>query len=181
MTRATKQMLAYSAIAAALSENERGDSGDPRRLRAAVENSVRELIDGTGFVYRGLSPRTFEPRFETPGGGVVPFDGLPIELRALVAFAVLPTHYLWVAGKGKDPREMEGVMVIDDAELHLSEAMQGELAGRLCRALPKAQWILSTRSPHVAASAGIGSTVALRRLPNSGRVELFEEELAVTH
>src|SRR5690606_4135931 len=65
MTRPIKLILAYAGIATALAGDSRGESGaDPRCLAAAINEALDELLGLIGHTYRGLSPRTFEPRFE---------------------------------------------------------------------------------------------------------------------
>ena len=154
---------------------------DPRSLGVAIEEALDELLGLIGYRYRGLSPRTFEPRFETPGGAVVPFDALPIQARQLVCFASIPVHQLWIANRGRDPRHCEGTVLIDDVELNLSATIQLELLTILRRVLPKAQWIVSTSSPVLAHAASLGSTVTLRYEPGSDHVAAYEGELSLTH
>ncbi|NJK31039.1 MAG: hypothetical protein HC927_00750 [Deltaproteobacteria bacterium] len=182
LTRAIKLILAYAGIASALAGNGKGESGaDPRVLGVAMKEALDELLGLVGFVYRGLSPRTFEPRFESPAGEILPFDALPMLVRQLVCFASIPVHQIWAANEYADPRTCEGVVAIDDVELNLSDAVQLELLASLRRVLPRAQWILSTASPALAHSAVLGSTVTLRRDVDSDRVAAYEGELSLTH
>ncbi|MFO7566577.1 MAG: hypothetical protein R6X02_28295 [Enhygromyxa sp.] len=182
LTRPLKLILAYAGIAAALAGDSRGESGaDPRCLAAAIGEALDELLGLIGHRYRGLSPRTFEPRFETPGGEILPFDALSSQARQLVCLATIPTHQLWVANRGEDPRRCEGVVAVDDLDLNLSDSVQLELLASLRRILPKAQWIVATASPMLAHSAALGATVTLRRDPGSDRVEVYEGELSLTH
>lgn len=182
LTRPVKLILAYAGMSAALVGTAKGESGaDPRVLQAALGAALDELLGLIGFVYRGLSPRTFEPRFEAPTGEILPFDGLPIQARHLVGFAAICVHQLWVANRGADPRDCEGVILIDDLDLRLATSVQLEVLDSLRRVLRKAQWIVSTASPVLAHAAIMGSTVALRRNPSSAHVEAFEGELSLTH
>lgn len=182
MTRPIKLILAYAGIAAALAGDSRGESGaDPRCLAAAIREALDELLGLIGHRYRGLSPRTFEPRFETPGGEILPFDALSIQARQLVCIATIPTHQLWISNQGADPRHAEGVVVVDDLELNLSDSVQLELLSSLRRILPKTQWIVATASPVLAHAAALGTTVTLRRDAGSDRVEAYEGELSLTH
>lgn len=182
LTRPIKLILAYAGIAAALAGDSRGESGaDPRSLAVAMREALDELLGLIGHHYRGLSPRTFEPRFETPGGEILPFDALSMQARQLVCIATIPVHQLWIANGGADPRRCEGVVLIDDLELNLSSNVQLELLATLRRILPKAQWVVATASPVLAHSAALGTTVTLRRQPGSDRVEAYEGELSLTH
>ncbi|PRP90916.1 hypothetical protein ENSA5_59910 [Enhygromyxa salina] len=182
LTRPVKLILAYAGLSTALAGDRRGESGaDPRCLGVVIQEALDELLGLIGYSYRGLSPRTFEPRFETPGGGILPFDALPIQARQLVSFATLPVHQMWVANRGADPRHCEGTVLIDDVDLNVSTSVQLELPATLRRVLPKVQWVLGTASPVLAHAAALGSTVTLRREPGSDRVEAYEGELSLTH
>lgn len=182
LTRPIKLILAYAAIATSLAGDSKGESGgDPRVLGVAIREAIDELLGLIGYAYRGLSPRTFEPRFETSSGEVLPFDALPMQARQLVAFASLPVHQLWVANNFGDPRSCEGTVLIDDVELNLSSGVQSELLVSLRRVLPRTQWILGTSSPGLAHAAALGSAVTLRREPSSDRVVAYEGELSLTH
>ena len=182
LTRPVKLVLAYADLSMALAGDSKGESSaDPRCLGIAIREALDEVLGLVGFRYRGLSPRTFEPRFETPGGAVVPFDALPIQVRHLVCFATIPVHQLWIANRGRDPRHSEGVVMIDDIDLNLSTAVQLELLTSLRRVLPQAQWIVSTSSSVLAHAASLGTTVTLRHTPGSDQVEAYEGELSLTH
>ena len=182
LTRPIKLILAYAGIATALAGDSRGESGaDPRCLAAALGEALDELLGLIGHHYRGLSPRTFEPRFETPGGEVLPFDGLSIQARQLICLATVPVHQFWVCNRGTDPRHCEGTVLVDDLELNLSETVQLELLAGLRRILPKAQWVVATASPILAHAAALGTSVTLRRELGSDRVEAYEGELSLTH
>ena len=181
LARACKQALAYAEIAAALAGDRKGGSGDPRRLGAAMREAVNSAVELTGHTYRGVEPNSLEPLFMSPGGSPHLFDSLPTGLKHLVALLVLPIRMLWAAHKGTDPREAEGVVCIDDADLYLSPAVQADLPGLLTRALPHVQWILTTASPVLAAACDPEQLLTLRRLPESDSVELYKRELALTH
>ena len=183
MTRPIKLILAYAGISAALADSASGDEAgpDPRALGLALTAALDELLGLIGHRYRGLSPRTFEPRFETPGGELLPFDALSMQARQLVCLATIPTHQLWIANRGHDPRDAEGVIAVDDLEANLSDTVLLELPATLRQILPRAQWLLATSSPSVAHAAPIGATMTLRREPGSDRIEAYEGELALTH
>jgi hypothetical protein len=182
LTRPIKLILAYAGLATALAGDSRGESaGDPRGLAAAINEALDELLGLVGHHYRGLSPRTFEPRFETPGGEVVPFDALATQVRQLVCLATIPVHQLWVANGGADPRHAQGVVLVDDLELNLSTKVQLDLLASLRRILPRAQWVVATASSTLAHAAAVGTAVTLRREPGSDRVEAYEGELSLTH
>lgn len=182
LTRPIKLILAYAGLSTSLAGDSRGESSaDPRSLGVAMNEALDELLGLVGYRYRGLSPRSFEPRFESAGGELLPFDALSQQARQLVCFATIPVHQLWVANRGIDPRHAEGSILIDDTELNLSSGVLHELPASLHRILPKAQWILATASPDLAHAATIGSTITLRREPGSDRITAYEGELSLTH
>lgn len=188
LTRETKQALAYAAICAALAAGrprDRREGGprqvDPRVLGQAMHEAVDKIVQLTGFRYEGLEPLSFEPLFSSPGGRSRTFDVLPTRTRHLVAYAALTVKTLWAAYPSCDPRAAEGVVAIDDIDLHQDPRVQTELLRTLRSSLPGIQWIVTTASPHLAASAGPGQVLALRRMSQSDQVSLFVDQQARTH
>lgn len=179
--RETKQALAYAAISAALSRGPARGTVDHELLGAAMQAAVSRLVGLTGFSYEGVCPATFEPLFTAPDGGPVSFDALPTQSRHLVAFAALPVRMLWGAYPGRDPRTAEGVVTIDDADLHQHGEAQQRLPAALRAALPRVQWILTTSSPALASAAESGEVLALRRSSDARRVELYAGAEARVH
>lgn len=184
LTRETKQAVAFAAVGAALAA-QRAGSGDAgarlSRFQASMVAAVSAVLDGTGFAFDGVDPARLEPVFLEEGGGLVLFDDLPRGLRHAVAFAALPLRALCAAYPDKDPRSAEGVVLLDDAEVQLPLAHQRTLVPRLRRALPGVQWIVTTASPAVAEGAELGDVIALRRLPGSAKVEIYDGASAVLH
>ncbi len=181
LARETKQALAYAEIGAALSAAG-GDRG--RRLDllgGAMRHVLGVLLGLVGFSYRGLDAASFEPLFLDSDGRERPFDALPTRVRHLVAFAALPVRMLFAAYPALDPLRSEGVVAIDEADLHQDPATLVGLIPALERALPSVQWILTTSSSLLAASAEARDVLALRRLSDGDRVELYLGEAARTH
>jgi hypothetical protein len=180
LARETKQALAYAAISTALAP-----PGEPTERRfdlldMAMRSAVNELAALAGFSYRGLDPWSFEPLFAGHGRDV-PFDGLPTRARHLVAFAALGVRTLWAAYPDRDPRDAEGVITIDDVDLHQDAQAQERLTSTLRSALPEAQWILTTASPVLAGAADARAVLALRPLPEADGVRVFAGDQARTH
>ena len=177
--RETKQALAYAAISGALAH------GDPSRqrfewLRVAMAQSVDILAGLAGFRSAGIDPLTLEPLF-TDGDRLRTFDALPTRVRHLVAFAALPVRALWAAYPYQDPLESEGIVAIDEVDLHQDGAVLNHLVSALRRALPRVQWILTATSPVVAASCEASEVVALRQSPELGVVVPYTGPQALTH
>jgi predicted ATP-binding protein involved in virulence len=73
------------------------------------------------------------------------------------------------------------VVVIDDVELHQEPAVQRGIVPALREALPRVQWVVATASSLVASGCEANEVVALRRMPASVHVEVFEGDQATTH
>ena len=196
LARETKQVLAYAAIAAALArgaaqrrgegraDEAEGASEDDTAVRAldtAVRDALAPLLALVDHAYEGIDPVSLEPMFRVPDGQRRGFDELPARVRHLVALAALPVRTLAAAYPGRDPRRAQGVVIVDDVELHQDAAAQRGLAAALRVALPRVQWIVTTSSPVVAAGCAAGEVLALRRMPASPRVELHDGDEAILH
>jgi hypothetical protein len=180
LARETKQALAYAAISAALS----APSASPERrfdlLAGAMHHAVDTLLGLVGFSYRGVDPFSFEPMFLAQGREVA-FDALPTRARHLAAIAALSVRTLWAAYPDRDPRESEGVITIDEVDLHQDTPVQQQLLAAFRDVLPEAQWIVTTTSAVVAGSADARAVLALRPLPEGNGVRLFAGDSARTH
>ena len=182
LARETKQALAYAAISSALSAPSDGAERRFDLLGTAMQSAVEHLVRLSGFSYRGVDPHSFEPMFVTRGQRrPVAFDALPTRARHLVAFAALGVRTLWAAYPDQDPRDAEGVIAIDEVDLHQDPQVQQKLLSALTEALPGAQWILTTTSPVVAGAADERAVLALRHLPEGDGVRLFAGDQARTH
>jgi hypothetical protein len=181
LSRDTKQALAYAEIGSALVER-RPLEGEIRLdvLGPAMLKVVDRLVSLTGFSYLGLDAITWEPMFRGTDTARLPFDALPTRARHLVAFAALTVRTLWAAYPDRDPRIAEGVVLIDEVDLHQDAAVAVKLPAALRAALPSVQWILTTHSPVLASGAAPGEVLALRA-GVEGRVELHAGPSATTH
>jgi hypothetical protein len=178
--RETKQVLSYAAIAAALAMT----APDPvaaRALDEAVRGAVGAVLKLVDFSYVGADAVSLEPTFVTPEGARCSFDDLPNSVRHLVSFVALPLRALAAAYPGRDPRYAQGVALIDDVELHQELSAQRGLVPALREALPRVQWIVTTASTAVALGCEAAEVLALRRMPASRRVELYEGSEAIIH
>lgn len=182
LARQIKQTLAYASISAALvGDRKGGDEGDPRRLETALGSVVELILGVTDYSFAGLNARSLEPTFIAPSGRRVPFDRLPSFAKDLLGMVVLPLRALWAAHPGVDPREAEGVVVVDDPERRLPTRVCEELPALLPAALAGVQWVMLTASSSIAASSPRGTVFALRRTGDAEAVQLFRDELALTH
>ena len=179
LARETKQALAYAAITAALSSDRM--PSPYARLGDAMAHVAERLASLAGFRYAGVDPASLEPVFRDEDGALLPFDALPTRARHLVAFGALPLRALAAAYPARDPRDVEGVVAIDEIELQLDSVAQNRILLALRDVLPKVQWIVTTTSPIVAASAEEREVLALRKLPRATEVQLFSGAEARVH
>ena len=63
----------------------------------------------------------------------------------------------------RDPTEINGLILIDEVDLHLHPSWQRYILADLQRLLPNVQIIATTHSPFVVGSVGSSSTIVLRR------------------
>ena len=176
LTRETKQVLSYAAIARALGGT-RAEYTYLERFDTALREVADVMLEPFGFRYAGVSPITLEPEATDKAGRTIGFDALPRPARHLLAFGTLTLRALFAAyPRAEEPREREGVVAIDDIEVQQDPAMLRALIPLLQRALPKVQWILTTASTQLALACGAGEVVALRRTGETGemRIEVGE-------
>ncbi len=165
VARDTKQALSAASIRASL--------GGPRALDDALREVVAGLQPLLDCAYDGADPVTFEPTFDTGGGARASFDDLPASARNVLAFGVLTARALHAAYPSRPPRESEGVVLIDEVELHQEPDAARAIVPALTRLFPRVQWIVSTQQPAVALACDSEDVFALRRMPSSTRIELF--------
>jgi hypothetical protein len=183
LTRETKQVITFAQVSAALAAQRGGEGAHARLVRfsSSLAAALSAVLEESGFTFDGVDPTRLEPVFAERGGGLVLFDDLPRGLRHAVAFVTLPLRALYAAYPDEDPRSAEGVVLLDDAEGQVPLPHQRTLVPRLRRALPRVQWIVTTASPAIAEGAELGDVIAVRRLPGSTKVELYDGTSAILH
>lgn len=67
--------------------------------------------------------------------------------------------------------EFDGIILIDEIELHLHPEWQGKICNILTKTFPKAQFIVTTHSPHVVQTAEVDQVIAL-----SGQDDYLEKK-----
>lgn len=176
--RDVKQALAYAAIVRVLPH------GTEERERL-LGQAMRELVSGIsriyGFDYGELEPRSLEPMFTRSDGRRYSFDALPAAVKHAIAFGSLPLRALWAGYPGMDPRRAQGVVAIDQIELHQTAATANDLLDLLLLHLPEVQWLVTTRSDELLAARASDEAVALHRLQSHGSVEVYEGGQARVH
>jgi predicted ATP-binding protein involved in virulence len=120
----------------------------------AVQEAARTCLEGAKRIYFSVNYQ--ELRVEFDDGAELPFDRLSDGQRSLVAMAA---DIAWRCAQlnplhGREAaRETEGVVLIDEIELHLHPAWQRRVLADLRRAFPKIQFVATTHSPQVIGAA----------------------------
>lgn len=131
---------------------------DPQ-LRA-VREAVAELMPGFSKLRIQRSPGPV--MVVTKGGVQLRLDQLSDGERNLIAMTgELARRMAIVDPQNPSPRELEGIVMIDEIEQHLHPGLQREVLPRLRRAFPNAQFIVTTHSPQVLSTAPRDAIVAV--------------------
>jgi predicted ATP-binding protein involved in virulence len=149
---------------------ETGRSPDSIRdpLLEAVQNAAVRCIEGAERFYYSVSGE--ELRLDMADGRTLPFSMLSDGYRNLLAIAAdiawraarLNPHY-----EGRAAELAQGVVLIDEIDLHLHPAWQRRVVEDLRRAFPRIQFVATTHSPQVISTV---EPEAIRILKLSGGV-----------
>jgi len=148
--------------------------GQPNGLSDIELTDLKFAKDSLSFLdsrirYEGVRGRDFQILIKTPDG-TIPFEFLSSGHR---------TTFYTILGVIKEveyrrldypAQEFAGLILIDEIDLHLHPDWQRKIVRILQVAFPKAQFIVTTHSPHVIQAAEPGDVIALIR-NESGAVE----------
>lgn len=116
------------------------------------------------FAFSRVDPRTNEILLSTPGGEVY-FEYLSSGFKSCVAMIVgiiketeLRFNDPYIAAA-----DFDGIVVVDELELHLHPEWQARISSVLSELFPKAQFIATTHSPHIIQQAARNQIIALER------------------
>ena len=138
---------------------------DPE-VRAVQE--VLKTIAGSSAILRSRKPDGSMDRMlflRKEGGFDIPFEALSGGEQAYFLLAVDLARRLLLEFPGSTLTEVQGLVCIDEIELHLHPAWQREILASLMDLFPQCQFVVSTHSPQV-----IGSVAArhVRLLSSNG-------------
>ncbi len=109
----------------------------------------------------------FEVYVKTPSsnGHELHFELLSSGFKSIVFMLVGIIKELDIRFKDVMPAvDYDGVILIDEVELHLHPEWQGKICSILKKVFPKAQFFITTHSPHVVQTAGKDEVIALQRV-----------------
>jgi len=99
---------------------------------------------------------------QTPNGEIY-YEYLSSGFKACLALLISITKDIEFRFKTPNIKidEFDGIILVDEIELHLHPAWQGQVPELLRKAFPKAQFIVTTHSPHVIQAAQPSEVLAL--------------------
>ena len=110
------------------------------------------------------------------GAGLVSTIGLSDGYRSILALAGdLVWRMILAFPKSDNPLHEEGVVLIDELDIHLHPSWQRDIAGFLKEQFPKIQFFVATHSPFVAAGAGTDA-MTYRFINEGGKTKAEEVE-----
>jgi predicted ATPase len=110
------------------------------------------------------------------GGQRVPTIGLSDGYRSVLALAGdLVWRLILAFPNSADPLREEGVVLIDELDIHLHPVWQRQIAGWLRKQFPHLQFIVATHSPLIAAGAG-EDALTLRFILEDGKARAKKVE-----
>ena len=110
----------------------------------------------------------------------VPFPALSDGYRAFIGWiGDLLYHVCMTCPSGKMLGENQGIVMIDEVDLHIHPRWQMELLPRLCRKLPRIQFIATSHSPLLVGSLE-GRNIVIARQRRDGSSDLKRAEVDVS-
>jgi predicted ATP-binding protein involved in virulence len=152
-------------------ENEQRARGmiDQDPQLSAVREAVTALLPG----YHDLKVQRLGLRMtlKKPDGVEVSVDQLSDGEKGLLALGGDLARRLSIAGAASSAKDVHGVALIDEIELHLHPKWQREVIPALLRAFPGCQFIVTTHSPQVLSDVRPEQILVLHRDAAGVRVE----------
>lgn len=151
----------YSAHAGTLSET--------RLHNFTLAKKFFSLLDDK-FEFKAVDAATNEIMVNTPSGEIY-YEYLSSGFKSCLSIllGIVKEIEFRFKEKGMKIDEFDGVILIDELELHLHPAWQAKIASILSQAFPKAQFISTTHSPHIIQAAMPSHVIALHHI--DGKLE----------
>jgi hypothetical protein len=135
------------------------DSVALRPMHSWLPRQSRRLSEVVDILNATMPPNMrFEGRMDDTDDYVFTFDGVETPFQSLSdgyrAFigwmGDLLGHMCEVCPDGMDLRGLEGIVLVDEIDLHLHPGWQLSVVGQLANALPKIQFVFTSHSPLIA-------------------------------
>lgn len=127
------------------------------------------------FVFSHVDAGTLEIAVDSPGGKIY-YEYLSSGFKSSLAILLSIIKEVEFRFPNEKVEDFEGIVVLDEIELHLHPEWQGRLPKILTSIFPKIQFIVTSHSPHVIQAAEphevvaleyVGSEIRVRELPYS--------------
>lgn len=179
-----KDIVNYQKKIRSLRENIEFRRAEGRRMDYAAEKEFiqnkliefsRPLDDAYSFInndielYR-LSVTSMKKgnntlEFSFKDGRVINFDSLPMGYKRIFSIVLDLSYRSFILNQGL---ESEGVVLIDEIELHLHPTLQQDILQRLRKTFPNVQFIITTHSPLVISNFRADENNKIIRLEHEG-------------
>lgn len=151
-----------------------------RTRRERLTSLLNTLLESEGLRVLQVKPR--EVRYADRQGVPVTLDSLSDGFRSFLSLILdmLAHLHLSAVGEGAaDPLDaldtLEGVVLIDEADVHLHPSWQRRLGDKLRAVFPRVQFIVTTHSPFIAQSATPNGLFRLRS--DGGKVTVEQVQM----
>lgn len=136
------------------------------KLRYIIE-AITNICEGIVDIHFSRGMRYFETdkRGNLLGNNGTPFDNLASGYKSLIAMiSHMMLHLYYQQPDINDPSLLEGIVIIDEIDLHFHPKMQRDLVIKLTEIFPRIQFIASTHSPIPLLGAPINSVILTSKI-----------------
>lgn len=130
------------------------------------------------FSFKTVDSESLEIIINTPNGDII-YEYLSSGFKSIISilFGIIREVEFRFSEHRIRADEYDGIVLIDEIELHLHPEWQEKISRILKEAFPNAQFILTTHSPHVIQTALKGEVIALERDGNDVKQrDLIDQE-----
>lgn len=117
------------------------------------------------FQFDGVEASTNEIMVQTPGGRIY-YEYLSSGFKSCLSIMFAMIKEIEFRFPGKSAADFDGIVLIDELEIHLHPVWQSRIASYLMELFPNCQFIATTHSPHIIQSAEPQQIIALERVAN---------------
>lgn len=134
----------------------------------------------SAYVFSRVNPKTYDVFVKTPNGEIW-YEYLSSGFKSCISLLVGIIKEIEFRFPEEDELavDFDGLILIDELELHLHPEWQSRITEVLTTVFPRAQFIVSTHSPHVVQNARPNQIIALERSDN-GQTQVREPLGAAT-
>ena len=131
-----------------------------------LAKSCFSFLDSS-FIFSKVDASSNEIMVNTPSGEIY-YEYLSSGFKSIISilFGIIKEIEFRFTEPRIKAKDFQGIILIDEIELHLHPAWQGKIVEVLLKAFPLAQFVTTTHSPHVVQTAEPTQIVALNSIDN---------------